>query len=70
MPWWCDKHKQHSMDDVCSGCDNDQYLKDFRGFKAGIAYGENPEKFPTDREAYDHWKKKHRFKGKLRGIHE
>ncbi len=20
MPWWCDRHKQHSIDDVCTEC--------------------------------------------------
>ena len=23
MPWWCDKHKQHSIDEGCWQCDNE-----------------------------------------------
>ena len=67
MVWWCDKHDERSIDDMCSSCNREHYLKDFIGFKAGISYEKNPEKFDTDREAYDDWKNRLRFKSKLAG---
>lgn len=67
MVWWCDKHNQRSIDDSCSGCSRDYYLKDFKGFKAGIHYAEQNKKFSTDIDAYDDWKCKLKFKKKLTG---
>ena len=69
MPWWCDRHKQHSMDDVCGGCEKDSYLRDFPGFKAGLSYASRINEFKTESAAYDHWKEKRVFKGKLKGDH-
>lgn len=67
MPWWCEKHKQHSCDDVCGGCTRDSYLKDFKGFEAGIAYAEQMKHFKSPQAAYDDWKDKLKFKKRLQG---
>ncbi len=67
MVWWCAKHDERSIDDRCSSCERDYYLKDFAGFKAGIHYGVQDEKFDTDRDAYDDWKRKLKFTHKLAG---
>ena len=55
------------MDDVCSGCTRDHYLKDFKGFKAGLATAKHMSSFKSERDAYDHWKEKRKFKKKLKG---
>lgn len=31
MPWWCYKHKQHSMDDMCSKCQEEYLLANATG---------------------------------------
>ena len=35
MPWWCDKHKQHSCDEVCWQCDNDHDQPYIDAFNSG-----------------------------------
>jgi len=35
MPWWCDKHKQHSCDDICWKCDSDHDQPYIDAFLAG-----------------------------------
>ena len=35
MPWWCNKHEQHSCDDVCWQCDRDHDQPYIDAFNAG-----------------------------------
>lgn len=35
MPWWCDKHKQHSCDEVCWKCDQDHDQPYIDAFNSG-----------------------------------
>jgi hypothetical protein len=30
MPWWCDKHQQHSIDEVCPGCSRAAQLQEWK----------------------------------------
>ena len=74
MVWWCNKHEQHSIDDICWKCDNDraQPLKD--AFLAGWSARDNLFKPANKRwdekrdEALNQFINKRKYK--LRGIHD
>ncbi len=30
MPWWCDEHEQHSIDEVCPGCEREKQMSEWK----------------------------------------
>ena len=74
MVWWCTKHEQHSIDDLCPGCNRDNVHQRDDAFLAGWAARDN-----LFRPANKRWDEKrdealnqfiNKRKYKLRGIHD
>ncbi len=30
MPWWCDEHKQHSIDELCPECEQEKRMPEWK----------------------------------------
>ena len=78
MPWWCEKHKQHSCDDICWKCDNDHDQPYIDAFNAGWD-ARHETRFTTDETPDEkkqaqllEWKIKNKslLLTRLRGTHD
>ena len=76
MVWYCNKHKQHSCDDVCWKCDQEHDIKYIDAFNAGWDARESeyssdatPEK---RKEHLAKWKEENKnlLRRRLKGSHD
>lgn len=76
MPWWCDKHNQHSTDDVCWQCDQDHdqpYIDAFlAGWEARHILYSNESSDEKKQEQLRKWKENNKdlLHTRLRGTHD